>query len=40
MKKLFGDIKITDEEIADIMVNYIIKREIIDSDESKKPKKY
>jgi hypothetical protein len=39
MKKLFGDIKITDEEIADMMINDIIKREIIDSDESKKAKK-
>jgi hypothetical protein len=36
MKKLFGDIKITGGEIADIMINDIIKREIIDSDESKK----
>lgn len=35
-KKLFDDIKITNEEIADMMINDIIKREIIDSDESKK----
>jgi hypothetical protein len=33
------DIKISDEEIADIMANDIIKREIIDSDESKKARK-
>ncbi|GHV79838.1 hypothetical protein AGMMS49944_16290 [Spirochaetia bacterium] len=39
MKKLFSDIKITDEEIADMMANDIIKREIIDSEESKKAKK-
>ena len=39
MKKLFGDIKINDQEIADMMINDIIKREIIDSDESKKAKK-
>jgi hypothetical protein len=39
MKKLFSDVKITDEEIGDILVNDIIKREIIDSDESKKAKK-
>jgi hypothetical protein len=39
MKKLFPDIKITEEEIADMMSNDIIKREIIDSDESKKAKK-
>jgi predicted type IV restriction endonuclease len=39
MKNLFADIKITDTEIADIMANDIIKREIIDSDESKKAKK-
>jgi predicted type IV restriction endonuclease len=39
MKKLYEDVKITDEEIADIMVNDIIKREVIDSDESKKAKK-
>jgi hypothetical protein len=38
-KKLFGDIKITNEEIADMIVNDIIKREIIDSEESKKAKK-
>lgn len=39
MKKLFGDIKISEQEISDMMVNDIIKREIIDSDESKKAKK-
>jgi hypothetical protein len=39
VKKLFDDVKITNEEIADIMANDIIKREIIDSDESKKAKK-
>jgi predicted type IV restriction endonuclease len=36
MKRLYADVKITDQEIADIMANDIIKREIIDSDESKK----
>jgi hypothetical protein len=39
VKKLFGDVKISEEEIADIMVNDIIKREIINSEESKKAKK-
>ena len=39
IKKLYDDVKITDEEIADIMANDIIKREIIDSEESKKAKK-
>jgi predicted type IV restriction endonuclease len=39
MKKLFDDVKISEEEIADIMANDIIKREIIDSEESKKAKK-
>jgi predicted type IV restriction endonuclease len=39
MKKLFDDVKITEQEIADIMANDIIKREIIDSDESKKAKR-
>jgi predicted type IV restriction endonuclease len=39
MRKLFEDVKITDEEIAGIMANDIIKREIIDSEESKKAKK-
>jgi hypothetical protein len=39
MKKLFGDIRITDQEIADMMVNDIIKREIIESEEAKKAKK-
>ncbi|MDR2742454.1 MAG: hypothetical protein LBB98_09925 [Treponema sp.] len=39
MKKLFSDVKITGQEIADIMANDIIKRAIIDSDESKKAKK-
>jgi predicted type IV restriction endonuclease len=39
MKKLFGDVKISEQEIADIMANDIIKREIIDSEESKKAKK-
>jgi hypothetical protein len=39
MKKLFEDIKITEEEIADIMVNDIIKREIVDSEEARKAAK-
>jgi predicted type IV restriction endonuclease len=39
MKKLFADVKIRDQEIADIIVNDIIKREIIDSEESKKARK-
>jgi hypothetical protein len=39
MKKIFIDVKITDEEIGDILVNDIIKREILDSDESKKARK-
>jgi predicted type IV restriction endonuclease len=39
MKKLFIDVKISEQEIADIMVNDIIKREVIDSEESKKAKK-
>jgi predicted type IV restriction endonuclease len=39
IKKLYDDVKITNEEIADIMANDIIKREIIDSEESKKAKK-
>lgn len=39
IKRLYEDVKITNEEIADIMANDIIKREIIDSDESKKAKK-
>jgi predicted type IV restriction endonuclease len=39
MRKLFEDVKITDQEIADIMANDIIKREIIDSDDSRKAKK-
>jgi hypothetical protein len=39
MRKLFGDVKISEQEIADIVVKDIIKREIIDSDESKKAKK-
>jgi predicted type IV restriction endonuclease len=39
MKKLFDEVRISEEEIADIMVNDIIKREIIDSEESKKAKK-
>jgi hypothetical protein len=39
MRRLFDDVKITDQEIADIMANDIIKREIIDSDDSKKAKK-
>jgi hypothetical protein len=39
MRKLFEDVKITEEEIADIMVNDIIKREIVDSEDSKKAKK-
>jgi predicted type IV restriction endonuclease len=39
MKKLFSDVKISEQEIADIMANDIIKREIIDSEESKKARK-
>jgi hypothetical protein len=39
MRKLFDDVKISEQEIADIMVNNIIKREIIDSEESKKAKR-
>jgi hypothetical protein len=39
MRKLFDDVKITDQEIIDIMANDIIKREIIDSEDSKKAKK-
>jgi hypothetical protein len=39
MKKLFGDVKISEEEIADIVLNDIIKREIVDSDEAKKAEK-
>jgi hypothetical protein len=39
MRKLFGDVKISNQEIADIVVKDIIKREITDSDESKKAKK-
>jgi hypothetical protein len=39
MRKLFGDVKITNQEIADIVVKDIIKREITDSEESKKAKK-
>jgi hypothetical protein len=39
IKKLYDDVKITNEEIADIMANDIIKREILDSEESKKAKK-
>ncbi|MDR1211019.1 MAG: type I restriction enzyme HsdR N-terminal domain-containing protein [Spirochaetaceae bacterium] len=39
MKKLFDDVKISEQEIADIIMNDIIKREIIDSEESKKAKK-
>jgi predicted type IV restriction endonuclease len=39
MKKLFADVKISEQEIADIMVNDIIKREVIDSEESKRAKK-
>jgi predicted type IV restriction endonuclease len=39
MKRLYADVKITDQEIADIMANDIIKREIIDSEESKKARK-
>jgi F0F1-type ATP synthase epsilon subunit len=36
---MYEDVKITDQEIADIMANDIIKREIIDSEESKKARK-
>jgi predicted type IV restriction endonuclease len=39
IKNLYPDIKITNEEISDIMANDIIKREILDSEESKKAKK-
>jgi hypothetical protein len=39
MRRLFDDVKISEQEIADIMMNDIIKREIIDSEESKKAKK-
>jgi predicted type IV restriction endonuclease len=39
IKKIYEDVKITDEEIADIMANGILKREIIDSEESKKARK-
>jgi hypothetical protein len=39
MRKLFDDVKISEQEIADIMANDIIKREIIDSEDSKKAKK-
>jgi hypothetical protein len=39
MRKLFDDVKISEQEISDIMANDIIKREIIDSEESKKAKK-
>ena len=39
IKKLYDDVKITVDEIADIMANDILKREILDSDESKKAKK-
>jgi hypothetical protein len=39
IRKLFGDIKINEQEISDIMVNDILKREIIESEESKKAKK-
>jgi hypothetical protein len=39
MRRLFDDAKISEQEIADIMMNDIIKREIIDSEESKKAKK-
>jgi predicted type IV restriction endonuclease len=39
MKKLFIDVRISEQEIADIMMNDIIKREVIDSEESKKAKK-
>ena len=39
LRKLYSDVQISVEEIADIMANDIIKREIIDSEESKKAKK-
>jgi len=39
IKKLYEDVKITEEEIADIMANDILKREILDSDEAKKARK-
>jgi len=39
LKILFENIKITDEEIGEIITNEILKREIVDSDESKKAKR-
>jgi len=39
MKRLYADVKITDMEIADIMANDVLKREIIDSEEAKKAAK-
>jgi len=39
LKILFENIKITDEEIGDIIANEIMKREIVDSDESKKARR-
>ncbi|MDR1901168.1 MAG: type I restriction enzyme HsdR N-terminal domain-containing protein [Treponema sp.] len=39
MRKLFDDVKISEQEIADIMMNDILKRDIIDSEDSKKAKK-
>jgi predicted type IV restriction endonuclease len=39
MRRLFEDVKISEQEIADIIINDIIKREILDSEESKKAKK-
>ena len=39
LKAMFEDIKITDSEIGEIITNDILKREIIDSEESKKARK-
>jgi len=39
MRHLYEDVKITEQEIADIIANDIIKREILDSEESRKAKK-
>ena len=39
IKKLYDDVNISNDEIANIMVHDIIKREILDSEESKKAKK-
>jgi len=39
MKKLYPDVKITEEEISEVMSSDIIKRDILDSEESKKARK-